>query len=652
MNYPLISEYIEAIKSAEDNFDELSYLRSVLGDDGLPVMTSGNFAVVFKMKDERDGKLYAVKCFTKEQEGRTEAYRQITEELKDVSSPYLTSVCYLDKELFVDTEQTNETEFPVLLMDWVEGKTLDKYLRENLDDKYALEMLAYRFSQLAQWLIPQPFAHGDLKPDNILVCENGTIVLVDYDGMYVPAMKGQKARELGSPDFRHPQRTENDFDEHIDDFPIALIAMALKAFSINPELLNEYCNNDIMFFTEKDYSHIHATKAMMAILEIVDNEELCSLFGTFMIALSKGDLSFTSPKMFALKSPKTGENYGEYIYNQARNLCEKAKDKSKIDHNKAFRLFQKAARLGHPDAQCCLGCCYKHGYGTQVDYTTAGEWYDIASRNGCARALRHIAMCYEYGLGKEKDIYKAIDYYLEAANKGDYYSYVCIGKAYESGTDVTKDIAKAFEYFTKAANNGDAEGQRCVGVCYHAGQGVERDYDKGIYWLEQSANQNDSLAQKLLGYCFYNGDGVKQNYEKAAQWYRAAAENGNIIAQRRIGLCYLNGIGVMQNDQEAFKWFEKAAVSGDSEALRLLGSCFYLGRGTPRNYSKAVELYLESANKDNKSAKYNLGLCFEKGNGVVQDFDIAKEWYEQAARQGRKKAQEALKRMGNDNLPF
>ena len=75
MNYPLISEYIEAIKSAEDNFEELSYLRPVLGDDGLPVMTSGNFAVVFKMKDEQSGKFYAVKCFTKEQEGRADAYR-------------------------------------------------------------------------------------------------------------------------------------------------------------------------------------------------------------------------------------------------------------------------------------------------------------------------------------------------------------------------------------------------------------------------------------------------------------------------------------------------------------------------------------------------------------------------------------------------
>ena len=57
MNYPLISEYIEAIKAAEDNFEKLTNLRAVLGEDGQPEMTSGNFAVVFKMKDEETGKL-------------------------------------------------------------------------------------------------------------------------------------------------------------------------------------------------------------------------------------------------------------------------------------------------------------------------------------------------------------------------------------------------------------------------------------------------------------------------------------------------------------------------------------------------------------------------------------------------------------------
>ena len=119
MNYPLISEYIEAIKSAEDNFDELSYLRPVLDEEGNPVMSVGGFSVVFKMQDERDGKLYAVKCFTKEQEGRTESYKLIADELEYVSTNYLTSIRFLENELFVDTSQTDETEYPVLLMDWV-----------------------------------------------------------------------------------------------------------------------------------------------------------------------------------------------------------------------------------------------------------------------------------------------------------------------------------------------------------------------------------------------------------------------------------------------------------------------------------------------------------------------------------------------------
>ena len=303
MNYPLISEYIEAIKSAEDNFEELSYLRPVLGNDGMPIMTSGNFAVVFKMKDEQSGKFYAVKCFTKEQEGRAEAYLEITKELENVSSPYILSIRYLDKELFVDTDQTMETEFPILLMDWVEGKTLDKYLHENLDDKYALEMLAYRFSQLAQWLIPQSFAHGDLKPDNILVREKGNLVLVDYDGMYVPSMKGQKARELGSPNFRHPLRTEDDFDEHIDDFTIAYLLFSLKAIALQSIILRKCGSSEKLIFSEDDYKNIFECRTIEVIKPLLQDHTIATLFSLFLLSLSQKNLSQISCKLFDFPFP-------------------------------------------------------------------------------------------------------------------------------------------------------------------------------------------------------------------------------------------------------------------------------------------------------------------------------------------------------------
>lgn len=312
MNYPLISDYIEAIKSAEDNFQELTNLRPVLTDDGQPVLTSGNFAVVFKMKDTETGQFYALKCFTKDQEGRGEAYHQIAEELKDVESPYLISIQYLDKELFVDTDQTTETEFPVLLMDWVEGKTLDKYLRENLDDKYALEMLAYRFSQLAQWLIPQPFAHGDLKPDNILVCEDGTMVLVDYDGMYVPAMKGQKARELGPPDFRHPLRTENDFDDHMDDYSLICLTLSLRAISIDSSLLSVTENDNVLLLSEKDIRDFANSKMIKILHSLSGEPDYLNLLGAFYICCANKDFSDISFKLFDVIKPN--KKQGDYGY--------------------------------------------------------------------------------------------------------------------------------------------------------------------------------------------------------------------------------------------------------------------------------------------------------------------------------------------------
>ena len=301
--YPTISEYLEAIKAAEDNFDQLKHLRPVLGDDGEPVMTSGNFAVVFKMKDEQTGKLHAVKCFLREQEGRAEAYRMIAEELEFVSSTFLTPIKYLDKELFVDTNASDDTEFPVLLMDWVEGETLDKYIRNHLDDQYELSLLAYQFSRLAMWLMPQPFAHGDLKPDNILVKSDGTLVLVDYDGMYVPVMKGQRARELGSPDFRHPSRTETDFDEHIDDFSLASILLSLKAISLQPSLLEEYGAQDRLLFSANDYRNLSESEALNALRPLMQDAELASLYSIFILAASQNNLSGVSFRLFSLNRP-------------------------------------------------------------------------------------------------------------------------------------------------------------------------------------------------------------------------------------------------------------------------------------------------------------------------------------------------------------
>ena len=300
MKYPLISEYIESIKHSEDNFNVLSNLRPVYDEAGEIVMSSGNFAVVFKMEDESSGKLYAVKCFLKEQEGRDIAYQQITDELEYASSTYLCSIKYFQKELFVDSTVSSDTEFPVLLMDWVEGVTLDKYVHQHISDKYVLQLITYQFCKMAARLMSQPFAHGDLKPDNILVTEDGALVLVDYDGMYVPAMQGQKARELGSPDYRHPLRTEDCFNEHIDDFPLALIGMSLKAIALDTSLLQNNAKSDSLLFSESDFQNIGDCLMMKSLCALLNDAEFSKLYALFILAHSQQELSAVSFRLFLL----------------------------------------------------------------------------------------------------------------------------------------------------------------------------------------------------------------------------------------------------------------------------------------------------------------------------------------------------------------
>jgi len=339
MQYPLISEYLAAIREAKDNLDKLSHLVPVLDKYGEPYRCSGAFAVVFKMKDEQTGKCYALKCFTEEQEGRAEAYRQIAEELEFVDSPYITSVKYLEKELFVDSNCEDE-EFPVLLMDWIEGETMETYIAANYTDNHAMSMLCYRFCKMAAWLRSQTFAHGDIKPDNIMVRPDGTLTLVDYDGMFVPAMKGQKSPTIGTKDFSHPLRTIDDFDETIDEFALASIALSLKAISLNPSLLDEYGASDRLLFSAADYLDLSKSETFTALQGLLADEETRTLLAMFLLASAKKDLSMCSFRLFGVQKPKEEEVWSTKVTDEDLNNA--VQDEFGVKYSKDWKRLLEA----------------------------------------------------------------------------------------------------------------------------------------------------------------------------------------------------------------------------------------------------------------------------------------------------------------------
>ena len=342
MQYPTISEYVKAIQDAGNNLDKLAHLTPVLDAHGEPYHISGAFAVVFKMQDKSTGKYYALKCFTEEQEGRTDAYRQIAEELDMVEYPYIIFVKYIEKEICVDC-QCEEDKFPVLLMDWVDGDTMEAYIAANYHNQSSMSMLCYRFGKMAAWLRTQSFAHGDLKSGNIIVRPDGSLALVDYDGMFVPSMKGRKSPTKGTKNFSHPLRTVDDFDETIDDFSLASIALSLKAISLNSTLLDLYGNSGRLLFSEEDYRNPSKSKVISALQELMCNKDLCTLYSLFMLALARKELSLCSYRLFVGEKPIQPQSI-EYLSTKAteEELKDAYIDDRGVKYSKDGRKLLKA----------------------------------------------------------------------------------------------------------------------------------------------------------------------------------------------------------------------------------------------------------------------------------------------------------------------
>ena len=263
------------------------------------------------------------------------------EELEFVESPYITSVKYLEKELFVDSNCEDE-EFPVLLMDWIEGETMETYVAANYTDTHAMAMLCYRFCKMAAWLRSQPFAHGDIKPDNIMVRPDGTLTLVDYDGMFVPAMKGQKSPTIGTKDFSHPLRTIDDFDETIDDFALASIALSLKAISLNPSLLQTYGASDRLLFSAADYLDLSKSNTFTALQGLLADEEAITLMSMFLLARAKKDLSMCSFRLFGVQKPKEEEVWSTEVTKE--DLENAVEDEFGVKYSKDWKRLLRAPK--------------------------------------------------------------------------------------------------------------------------------------------------------------------------------------------------------------------------------------------------------------------------------------------------------------------
>lgn len=187
---------------------------------------------------------------------RQSRYQKVNDYLQQTKPKCMVEFGYDPEGMLV-----NGQWLPVLRMEWVEGKTLGVWFREAVErqDSVAIKQMSHEWIKLVCELRSLQIAHCDLQHGNVMVRDD-RLVLVDYDGMFVPTMdtgddQDRIAWENGLPAYQHPGRTGQLLSTAIDDFSAWLILISLRAVADDLQLWHRMIGQseeESLLFTERD----------------------------------------------------------------------------------------------------------------------------------------------------------------------------------------------------------------------------------------------------------------------------------------------------------------------------------------------------------------------------------------------------------------
>lgn len=248
-SWPSPQDFDEALQTPELSFADQELRFGIVETNalGLPRPICGSFASVYKVA--AGNRTYAVRCFLHSVQGQHERYVQIARFIRQKKLAWTASFDYQHEGIKV-----NGRWFPILKMEWVAGETLERYVSRHVHDKEVIERLIERFLNMCREADLAGIAHGDLQHGNILVLPDGHILLVDYDGMYVPEMAGLCSNELGHRNYQHPERRAEHFGPELDNFSAWGVYVSLKAISIDPSVYRRLRGgDDCLLFRRQDF---------------------------------------------------------------------------------------------------------------------------------------------------------------------------------------------------------------------------------------------------------------------------------------------------------------------------------------------------------------------------------------------------------------
>ncbi len=295
MGWPDLTEYHEAIQHPSQAFSDAGLKATAIELDrfGMPKPATGGNAVVYKGVTGKE--TWAIRCFLRPITDHAERYEAISKHLRKTGASFGTEFNFVRDGICI-----RGAWYPIVKMAWVDGKLLHRYIEDNVQNRGVLAAFRARFLVLLSALEENRIAHGDLQQGNILVRDD-ELLLVDYDGMWVPALDGRAATELGHRSYQHPKRNETEFGPGLDRFSALVIYLSVLALEHRPALWEQFHTGDNLIFVREDFSD--SVSALWKAIEAIESDDVQRLAATLRTALAGKPLD--APRLeTALKKQK------------------------------------------------------------------------------------------------------------------------------------------------------------------------------------------------------------------------------------------------------------------------------------------------------------------------------------------------------------
>lgn len=289
--YPSRTDIVTAMRNPQVSLIASELIGGTIIQNGSRVIQyPGGYTTVFPFNTNK-GEKVAVRCWIADIGDAKRRSQEISTYLVNLNSPYFCDFKYLEDALLI-----NGKTYPIVLMDWVEGKTLKDFINDNIhSNPSSISKVRENFKEMVAYFHQQNIAHGDLQHGNILVNPDCSLTIIDYDSMYIKPLEGMTDSIKGLPGYQHPSRSANRFvNPKLDYFSELVIYLSLLVYENQPDLWEKYYETEDLLFSKYDFANINHSVLINSILQS-NNQKIVDLTNKLKEQLAKSDIQQLEP---------------------------------------------------------------------------------------------------------------------------------------------------------------------------------------------------------------------------------------------------------------------------------------------------------------------------------------------------------------------